>query len=89
MGAVGASGPRLKILVDDLCQANSRGQLLLLHEEQRVRNVDAGVYARITATWTAQLNIENSFKRGVGPRRAATTSRRQPRTFRVKVTANL
>jgi hypothetical protein len=41
-GDSGAWRQRLKILVDDLCQANSRVQQLLLHDRQRVPNVDAG-----------------------------------------------
>jgi len=35
-------GPLLKILVDDLRQANSCIQQLLLHDRQRVLDVDAG-----------------------------------------------
>ena len=35
-------GPLLKILVDGLGQANSRLQQLLLHDRQRMLNVDAG-----------------------------------------------
>src|SRR3984893_17011063 len=41
-GAGSAGRPLLKILVDDLRQANSRVQQLLLHDRQRVPNVDAG-----------------------------------------------
>jgi len=54
----------LKILDDNLRQPNSCVQQLLLHDGQRVLNVDAGVYAQITETWKAQLNIENLFNKG-------------------------
>jgi catecholate siderophore receptor len=52
---------------------------------------DAGVYAQITETWKAQLNIENIFTK----RYWATSdgnnniSPAQPRTVRLKVTAKL
>jgi hypothetical protein len=53
-----------KNLVDNLRQPNSCVQQPLLHDGQRVLNVDAGVYAQITATWKAQLNIKDIFNEG-------------------------
>ena len=72
--------PLLKILVDNLGQPNSCVQQLLLHDGQRVLNVDAGVYAQIDATWKAQLNIENIFNKGYwASADGTTTSRRASR----------
>ena len=81
----------LKILDDNLPQPNSCVQRLLLHDGQRVLNVDAGVYAQITETWKAQLNIENLFNKGYWASADANNniSPGQPRTFRFKVTAKL
>ena len=81
----------LKILDDNLPQPNSCVQQLLLHDGQRVLNVDAGVYAQITETWKAQLNIENLFNKGYWASADANNniSPGQPRTFRLKVTAKL
>jgi hypothetical protein len=45
--------PLLKIPVDDLRQANSRLQQLLLHDRQQ-----------IAASWKAQRNIKNIFNTG-------------------------
>ena len=66
-------------------------QRLLLHDGQRVLNVDAGVYAQIDATWKAQLNIENIFNKGYWASADGNNniSLAQPRTFRLKVTAKL
>ena len=66
-------------------------QRLLLHDGQRVLNVDAGVYAQIDATWKAQLNIENIFNKGYWASADGNNniSPGQPRTFRFKVTAKL
>jgi catecholate siderophore receptor len=55
----------------------------LLHDGQRVLNVDAGVYAQIDATWKAQLNIENIFNKGYCSADGNNNiSPGQPRTFR-------
>jgi outer membrane receptor protein involved in Fe transport len=78
-----------KILVDNLRQANSCAQQRLLHDGQRVLNVDAGVFAQIDATWKAQLNIENIFNKGASADGNNNVSPGQPRTFRFKVTAKL
>jgi catecholate siderophore receptor len=50
---------------------------------------DAGVYAQITETWKAQLNIENLFNKGYWASADANNnlSPGQPRTVRLKVTA--
>ena len=52
---------------------------------------DAGVYAQITETWKAQLNIENIFNKGYWASADGNNniSPGQPRTFRLKVTAKL
>ena len=54
-------------------------------------DVDAGVYAQITESRKAQLNIENIFNKGYWASADANnnTSPSQPRTFRFKVTAKL
>src|SRR5262249_44010620 len=66
-GVAAAAGPLLKIFVDDLCQANSCLQQLLLHDRQRVLDVDAGGFAQIDATWKAQPNIQKIFNKGHWP----------------------
>ena len=76
-GVAAAAGPLLKIFVDDLCQANSCLQQLLLHDRQRVLDVDAGVFAQIDATWKAQLNIENIFNKGYWASADGTTTSRR------------
>jgi catecholate siderophore receptor len=50
---------------------------------------DAGVYAQITETWKAQLNIENLFNKGYWASADGNNnlSPGQPRTVRLKVTA--
>jgi len=52
---------------------------------------DAAVYAQVTASWKARLNIENIFNKGYWASADANnnTSPSQPRTFRFKVTAKL
>jgi catecholate siderophore receptor len=56
-----------------------------------LRNVDAGVYAQITETWKARLNIENILNKGYWASADGNNniSPGQPRTFRLKVTAKL
>ena len=83
--------PLLKILFDNLRQPNSCVQQLLLHDGQRVLNVDAGVFAQITETRKAQLNIENIFNKGYWASADGNNnlSPGQPRTYRLKVTAKL
>jgi catecholate siderophore receptor len=55
------------------------------------RENDAGVYAQITETWKAQLNIENIFNKGCWASADGINSLSpgQPRTYRLKVTAKL
>jgi catecholate siderophore receptor len=50
---------------------------------------DAGVYAQVTETWKAQLNIENIFNKGYWASADGNNnlSPGQPRTVRLKVTA--
>jgi catecholate siderophore receptor len=50
---------------------------------------DAGIYAQITETWKAQLNIENIFNKGYWASADGNNniSPGQPRTMRLKVTA--
>jgi catecholate siderophore receptor len=52
---------------------------------------DAGIYAQITETWKAQLNIENIFNKGYWASADGNNnlSPGQPRTFRLKATAKL
>jgi catecholate siderophore receptor len=52
---------------------------------------DAGVFAQITETWKAQLNIENIFNKGYWASADGNNnlSPGQPRTYRLKVTAKL
>jgi catecholate siderophore receptor len=52
---------------------------------------DAGVFAQITETWKAQLNIENIFNKGYWASADGNNnlSPGQPRTYRFKVTAKL
>jgi catecholate siderophore receptor len=63
----------------------------VLHDGQRVLNVDAGVFAQITENWKAQLNIENIFNGGYWASADGNNnlSPSQPRTYRFKVTAKL
>ena len=64
-----------------------------LHDKCDLRHakIDAGVYAQITETWKAQLNIENLFNKGYWASADANNniSPGQPRTFRLKFTAKL
>ncbi|HVI67333.1 MAG TPA: hypothetical protein VM910_32870 [Bradyrhizobium sp.] len=54
-------------------------------------DVDAGVYAQITESRKAQLNIENIFNKGYWASADGNNniSPGQPRTLRFKVTARL
>ena len=63
----------------------------MLHHRQRVPDVDAGVYAQITESRKAQLNIENIFNKGYWASADGNNniSPGQPRTLRFKVTARL
>ena len=63
----------------------------VLHDGQRVLNVDAGVFAQITENWKAQLNIENIFNKGYWASADGNNnlSPGQPQTYRLKVTAKL